>query len=101
MEQVLGTCLDRGIRVVTNAGGLNPAGLAARLGELATHLGLAPKIAQVEGDDLVPRLAELRANGNELCHLDRGQTLREAGVQPLTANAYLGDRNLDGATGPG
>src|SRR5690606_19661769 len=45
MEQVLGTCLDRGIRIVANAGGLNPAGLAARLSALSETLGLHPRIA--------------------------------------------------------
>src|ERR1700757_1186472 len=52
LEQVLGTCLDRGIKIVANAGGLNPAGLAARVHELAARLGLAPQVAWVEGDDL-------------------------------------------------
>ena len=48
MEGALGACLERGIRVVTNAGGLNPRGLAEALTELAGRLGLAPKIAYVE-----------------------------------------------------
>ena len=52
LEQVLGSCLDRGIRIVSNAGGLNPAGLAAQIGQLAARLGLAPRVAYVEGDDL-------------------------------------------------
>ena len=52
MEQVLGTCLDRGIKVVANAGGLNPAGLAAALRELSARLGLTARVAHVEGDDL-------------------------------------------------
>jgi hypothetical protein len=82
LEHVLGTCLDRGIRIVSNAGGLNPAGLAARIAELGLH----PKIAYVDGDDLVGRLHELP----DLVHLDTGRKLAEAGVQPLTANAYLG-----------
>ena len=45
MEQVLGTCLDRGIKIVSNAGGLNPAGLASDLSALAARLGLAPRVA--------------------------------------------------------
>ena len=48
MEQVLGTCLDRGIKVVTNAGGLNPAGCADAVREVADRLGLSPTIAYVE-----------------------------------------------------
>jgi Acyclic terpene utilisation family protein AtuA len=90
MEQVLGTCLDRGIRIVSNAGGLNPAGLAARIGELAARLGLAAKVAYVEGDDLTGRLDELLAAGHALTHLDTGQRLADAGIKPVTANAYLG-----------
>ncbi|MEY9871174.1 hypothetical protein ABH931_000639 [Streptacidiphilus sp. MAP12-33] len=72
MEECLGLALDRGVRIVVNAGGLNPGGLAERLRELAGALGLAQaQIAHVEGDDV---LAAVRA--------------KRAGV--LAANAYLG-----------
>lgn len=90
MEEVLGTCLDRGIKVVTNAGGLNPAGLAARMRELADRLGLQARIAHIEGDDLLPKLSELMARGERLAHMDTGQSLAEAGIEPIAANAYLG-----------
>jgi hypothetical protein len=90
MEQVLGTCLDRGIRIVANAGGLNPPGLVDKIRELAERLGLAPRIAYLSGDDLTDRLGELQAAGHELAHLDTGQPLAEAGVAPISANAYLG-----------
>ena len=53
MEQVLGTCLDGGIKVVTNAGGLDPAGCADAVRDLAGRLGLAVRVAHVEGDDLL------------------------------------------------
>jgi Acyclic terpene utilisation family protein AtuA len=89
-EQVIGTCLDRGITIVVNAGGLNPAGLASRLREIAAGLGLAPKIAHVEGDDLLDRLGELTEAGHPLAHADTGQPLAQAGIVPVTANAYLG-----------
>ncbi len=90
MEEVLGACLERGIRIVTNAGGLNPAGLAGRLGQLASRLGLAPAIAHLEGDDLSADLDRLQAEGHRLRHLDDGRPLAESGGDPLTANAYLG-----------
>ncbi|MBY8884708.1 DUF1446 domain-containing protein [Streptomyces sp. PTM05] len=90
MRDVLGTCLERGIKVVVNAGGLNPAGLAHSLRELASAAGLAPRVAHLEGDDLMPRLAELRAAGEDLAHLGTGRPLAGAGVEPVTANAYLG-----------
>jgi Acyclic terpene utilisation family protein AtuA len=89
-EEVVGTCLDRGITIVVNAGGLNPAGLAARLHEIAGRLGLAPKIARVEGDDLLDRLGELAEAGYALAHAETGEPLAKAGVTPVTANAYLG-----------
>ena len=90
MEQVLGTCLDRGIKVVSNAGGLNPGGLAERLAELSERLGLHASVAYVEGDDLVDRVPDLIAAGHPLTHLDTGQPLADAGVKPVSANAYLG-----------
>jgi hypothetical protein len=90
MEEVLGTCLDRGVKVVANAGGLNPAGLAQRLRELAAKLGLDAAIAHVEGDDILGDLASLQSAGNPLAHLDTGRPLAEAGSDPISANAYLG-----------
>ncbi|MFI1096609.1 acyclic terpene utilization AtuA family protein [Streptomyces sp. NPDC020917] len=90
MHEVLGTCLARGIKVVVNAGGLNPAGLAAKLRELAAAGGLQPSVAHVEGDDLLARLPELQARGHDFAHLATGLPLAGSGVEPVTANAYLG-----------
>lgn len=90
MEEVLGTCLERGIKVVANAGGLNPRGLAGRLEKLAAELGLQPSIGFVDGDNLLTRLDSLMAAGHEFRHFDRGDSLAGSGVEPLTANAYLG-----------
>ncbi len=90
MEEVLGTCVDRGIKVVTNAGGLNPRGLADRLRKVAADLGITANIAHIEGDDLMGKLADLQAGGHPLMHLDTGEALAERGIQPITANAYLG-----------
>lgn len=101
MEDVLGACVDRGIKVVTNAGGLNPAGLAAELHELATKLGLRARIAHVEGDDLLARLPDLQARGVDFRHLDRGTPLASLGAQVVTANAYLGAWGIVEALGRG
>ena len=90
LEQVLGSCLDRGIKIVTNAGGLNPGGLADEVGKLAAGLGLQPKVAYISGDDLLGNLPDLLASGIDLANMDTGQPLADAGVQPVTANAYLG-----------
>lgn len=90
MEEVLATCVERGIKVVSNAGGLNPRGLANAMQALADRLGIRARIAWIEGDDLLPRLAELQAQGHEFRHLDKGIPLRELKAQIVTANAYLG-----------
>ena len=72
LEQCLGLAKDRGVRIVANAGGLNPAGLADAVRTLADKLGVGVSVAHVEGDDLLARAAELGLGS------------------PLTANAYLG-----------
>jgi Acyclic terpene utilisation family protein AtuA len=90
MEEVLGTCVQRGIKVVANAGGLNPAGLAAEMRQLAARLGVKATIAHIEGDDLLARLPELQRQGIELRHLDKGTPLSSLKAQVVTANAYLG-----------
>jgi hypothetical protein len=90
MEEVLGTCVDRGIKVVTNAGGLNPSGLADQVNLLADRLGLAVSVAHVEGDDLLPRIGDLEAQGHTLSHLDTGHPLADATGEVVSANAYLG-----------
>lgn len=87
LEQVMGPCLDRGIKVVSNAGGLDPEGCAEAVAEIAKKLGLHPKIAFVRGDDLMPRIQELLA-ADQLRSFESGEPIQEARF--LTANAYLG-----------
>jgi hypothetical protein len=89
MEQVMGTCLDRGIKVVANAGGLDPDGCAAAVAEVAERLGLAPTIAYVTGDDVLPRLGELDQAGRPVVDLTTGEPFADTSGF-LTANAYLG-----------
>src|SRR5215213_6908942 len=84
MEQVMGDCLDRGIRVVSNAGGLAPAACVEAVQVVADFLGLAPSIAFVEGDDLLDRFGELRAAGHGFENLDTGEPLGDQEI--WTAN---------------
>ncbi|MHB9096603.1 MAG: acyclic terpene utilization AtuA family protein [Syntrophales bacterium] len=90
MEQVMGECLDRKIRVVSNAGGLNPRALAAELVRVAGELGLHPRIACIEGDDLMGRLGDLQAAGEAFIHMDKGIALKDSPGITISANAYLG-----------
>jgi hypothetical protein len=78
-EDCLGLALDRGVRIVANAGGLNPAGLAEKLREVATGLGLDPRIGHLTGDNVADRADELGLG------------------KPLTANAYLGGSGIAAA----
>ena len=89
MEQVMGTCVDKGIKVVTNAGGLDPAGCAEAVAEVASRLGLSPTIAYVNGDDLLARLPDLVAAGVDLAHFETGEAIGDTS-RFITANAYLG-----------
>jgi hypothetical protein len=88
LEQVMGSCLDRGIKVVSNAGGLDPDGCADAVAEVAAKLGLHPTIAYVRGDDLLPRIDELIA-ADQLSHFETGEPIKDASAF-LTANAYFG-----------
>jgi len=89
MEQVMATCLDKGIKVVTNAGGLDPDGCADAVAEVADKLGMSPKIAYVNGDNLLPRLADLVASGVDLDHFETGDPVGDIS-RFISANAYLG-----------
>jgi hypothetical protein len=87
LEDCLALAVERDVRIVTNAGGLNPHGCAQAVTDLARRSGLDVPVAWVTGDDLMPQLEELRAAGERLSHLDTGAPLP---ATPLTANAYLG-----------
>ena len=101
VEHVLGTCQERGIKIVTNAGGLNPRGLSDQLTSLASRLGLDISVAHIEGDDIVDRIPEMQAAGHSFSHLDTGRVLADVGVVPVTANAYLGGWGIAEALGAG
>ncbi|GAA1649144.1 acyclic terpene utilization AtuA family protein [Georgenia ruanii] len=89
LEDVLGDCLDRGVRVVSNAGGLNPHGCAAAVRRIGARLGREVRVAVVDGDDATQALARARDAGWAAPHLDTGEPL-PAGAVPEAVNAYLG-----------
>ncbi len=78
------------IRLVVNAGGLNPAGLATATRELAARRGYELRVAHIDGDDVFDRLDALPQAGHALRHLTGGEPLSSWPHRPLTANAYLG-----------
>jgi len=87
---LLDEILARGIRIVTNAGGVNPAACARALCAAARARGLKLRVAVVEGDDLAPRIGQLLEGGAELRHMETGRPLAPVASRILAANAYFG-----------
>ena len=83
-------CQERGIKIVTNAGGLNPVSMAAKVEEIVEELGLNLKVAYIDGDDLIPRLDELNGEGELLKNMEKDIPLVGYEKKPVTANAYFG-----------
>ena len=90
LQEVGAAAASRGIKIVVNAGGLNPAGCAEAARKVFGAQGVRARVAHIEGDDLLPQLAALQARGEALAHMDRGTPLRELRAPVLSANAYLG-----------
>ncbi|RSZ38166.1 MULTISPECIES: acyclic terpene utilization AtuA family protein [unclassified Variovorax] len=98
MKSVLKDVVKQGIRVVSNAGGVNPQGCADALAALAAEQGISLKIAVVSGDDVSPLLPQLRQSQPPVRELQNGAALPE---RVLTANAYLGARPIQAALDAG
>ncbi len=81
---------EQDIKIVTNAGGLNPSSMAAAVEEIVQELNLDLKVAYIEGDDLMPRIDELYEGGETLTNIDKALDLQNYKKKPITANAYLG-----------
>ena len=89
-KDIAATCQEKGIKIVTNAGGLNPVSMAENVEEIIKELGLSLKVAYIDGDDLIPRLEELEKKGEKLKNIEKNITLAEYEKKPVTANVYFG-----------
>ena len=92
MERIFPACIEGGVRVVTNAGGVNPEGCAAALVEAGRRAGVEGKarIGRVEGDDILDRLGELIREGHELRNMETSEPLSTILDQVQSANVYIG-----------
>jgi hypothetical protein len=92
VDSVLPAVVERGVRVIANAGGVNPVGCARAIRALATERGVSEKlrIGVVTGDDLLPSLDQLLAAGHPLANMDTGEPLASIRDRVLSANAYIG-----------
>jgi hypothetical protein len=96
MESVLPAVLDRGVKVIANAGGVNPPACAAAVKAVAEKSGAKGKlqIGVVTGDDLLSRLDELMAQGHSLANMETGELLSTVRDRVLSANAYIGSEPI-------
>ncbi|HTM58149.1 MAG TPA: acyclic terpene utilization AtuA family protein [Candidatus Udaeobacter sp.] len=90
VEETLPTLVSRGVRVITNAGGVNPLGCRAALLEMAQLHGQSIEVAAVAGDDLMSRLGELNAAGVTLDNMEDGAPFQSVRDRVSSANAYFG-----------
>jgi hypothetical protein len=99
IESVLPAVANRGVRVIANAGGVNPPACAAAIKGVAAKHGASGdiRIGVVTGDDLLPRLDELISRGHALANMDTGAPLSDVRDRVLSANAYIGSVPIVGA----
>ncbi|MDQ6736574.1 MAG: DUF1446 domain-containing protein [Gemmatimonadota bacterium] len=94
MDSVLDAVTDRGVRVIANAGGVNPPACAVAVKGVAAKRGKSLSIGVVTGDDLLPRLGELVAQGHAMAHMETGEPLDSVRDRVLSANAYIGSKAI-------
>ena len=92
LRDVLPSCVERGIKVISNAGGVNPLACKAAVEKLADELGIGDRVrvGVVLGDDIFDRLDDLIAGGQTLANMDTGRPLSDERANVLSANVYLG-----------
>ncbi len=96
MREILPDCVEKNIKVLSNAGGVNVEGCADAVKDVAGELGLQGKvkIGMVTGDDILPRLEEFLARGVEIKNMDTGESLQTILDKVQSANVYLGAQPL-------
>ena len=90
INQIAKSCKEKNIKIVSNAGGLNPKSMAIEIEKILKEQSIDMKVAYIDGDDLMPTISNLKKSGEEFKNIDKGKKLDESGYSPLTANAYLG-----------
>ena len=90
LKQIASSCSEKNIKVVSNAGGLNPKSMADEVKNILDSEGLNQKVAYIDGDDFMDKFDELKKNGEELKNLDTGASLFNQNLPAVSANYYLG-----------
>ena len=90
VREVAATCFERNIKIVSNAGGLNPKGMAEAVEKILAELGINSVVAYIDGDDLVGDIGRLQGDGEAFVNTDKGAPLAESKNKVVTANIYFG-----------
>lgn len=91
MEKILPVCMEKGIKVITNGGGVNPIACAKAVLKVAEKIGVKNlKLAVVLGDDIKERIEEIIASGCELNNMETGESIIPVKDKLLSANVYFG-----------
>ena len=90
VKEIAKTCNEKNIKIVTNAGGLNPKSMASEIQKILKEQALDMKVAYIDGDDLMPEMSNLIGCGEEFINIDKNTSLKNSGYTPLTSNVYLG-----------
>lgn len=90
LERVLPKLLADKTKIITNAGGINPAACAQAIDAIAQKLGVKPKVAVVYGDDILTRIGELKAKGCAFKNMETGQSFADVESRIEAANVYFG-----------
>jgi hypothetical protein len=90
IKEVAKSCKEKKIKIISNAGGLNPKSMASEIKKILDEQSIDMKVAYIEGDDLLPRMENLTKEGEVFRNIDKNIPLNDSGFSTLTANAYLG-----------
>ena len=90
IKEVAKSCKEKKIKIISNAGGLNPKSMASEIKKILDEQSIDMKVAYIDGDDLLPRMKDLTNEGEVFKNIDKNIPLNDSGFTTLTANAYLG-----------
>ena len=90
IKEVAKSCKEKKIKIISNAGGLNPKSMASEIKKILDEQSIDMKVAYIDGDDLLPRMEDLTKEGEVFENIDKNIPLNDSGFSTLTANAYLG-----------
>ena len=90
IKEVAKSCKEKKIKIISNAGGLNPKSMASEIKKILDEQSIDMKVAYIDGDNLMPRMKDLKKAGEVFKNIDKNISLNDSGYSTLTANAYLG-----------